>query len=443
MKKLFLTLIAAATIFVANAQEAVTEVVKVDPKAVLEKVEKTKVPTLDPKKNQKGAVWLKHAEALNEAYNINIRNIFIGAEAKQIVATMGAPINATSVPIKEIGGKEYKLYNYPNVDIYFTMDDKVAFFIENNIAYPQALEQEEVALLKAIALDPKLTEKINPMLANLVNNYLLNMQNYFTFRKFAEAIPYAEKAARLQENPIVKDPKFVESYYFAVVCAMQGTDYPSAKRNLEVLIKNNDLRDGETLYYLGVVEDKLENTDAAKRIFEEGVSKFPNNQDILKSLIDLYVRTKEDPSKVIPYIKQAQEKDPQNAVLFIVEGVAYENMKQLQKSIEAYENAIKVDPKSFIAFYNIGYTYSVLADELVPEFNKIDYTNKTLYDQKQKEITNLRIKAIAPLRKAHELNPEDKNAITLLKSIYFTLRDSTPEMMKEFEKFNALYESMK
>lgn len=442
MKKIVLTLIAAATIFAANAQEA-TEVVKVDPKAVLEKVEKTKVPTLDPKKNLKAAVWLKHAEALNEAYNINIRNIFIGAEAQQIVTTMGAPINATSVPIKEIGGKEYKVYNYPNVDIYFSMDDKVAFYIENTIAYPQALEQEEAALLKALSIDPKLAEKINPMLSNLVNNYLLNMQNFFTFRKFAEAIPYAEKAAKLQENPAVKDPKFVESYYFAVVCAMQGTDYASAKRNLEILVKNNDLRDGETLYYLGVVEDKLNNPDGAKRIFEEGVSKFPDNQDILKSLIDLYVRTKEDPSKVIPYIKQAQEKDPKNSVLFIVEGVAYENMKQLDKSIEAYENAIKIDPKSFIAYYNIGYTYSVLADELVPEFNKIDYTNKTLYDQKQKEITDLRIKAIDPLRKAHELNPEDKNAVTLLKSIYFTLRDSSPEMMKEFEKFNALYESMK
>ncbi|MEG0500475.1 MAG: hypothetical protein RR550_05050, partial [Rikenellaceae bacterium] len=225
MKKLFLSLIAAATIFAANAQEA--EVVKVDPKVILEKVEKAKAPTLDSKKNQKAATWFKYAEALNEAYNINIRNIFIGAEAKQIVASMGAPINADKVPIKEIGGKEYKLYNYPNVDVYFTMDDKVAFYIENNVPYPNALEQEEVALLKALSLDPKLKEKIDPMLANLANNYLLCMQNLFTFRNFKDAIPYAEKAARLQENPAVKDPKFLESYYFAVVCAMQGTDYKS------------------------------------------------------------------------------------------------------------------------------------------------------------------------------------------------------------------------
>lgn len=441
MKKLFLSLIAVATLFAANAQEVA--VVKVDPKAILEKVEKAKAPTLDAKKNQKAATWFKYAEALNEAYNINISNIFIGAEAKQIVTTMGAPINADKVPIEKIGDKEYKLYKYPNVDIYFSMDDKVAFYIENNIAYPNALETEEVALLKALSLDPKMAEKINPMLTNLVNNYLLCMQNLFTFKKFKEAIPYAEKAARLQENPAVKDPKFTESYYFAVVCAMQGTEYADAKRNLEVLIKNNDLRDGETLYYLGVVEDKLNNTDAAKRIFEEGVSKFPNNQDILKSLIDLYVRTDEDPSKVIPYIKQAQEKDPKNAVLFIVEGVAYEKMKQLYKSIEAYENAIKIDPTSFIAYYNIGYTYSVLADDLVPEFNKIDYTNKTLYDKKQKEITDLRIKAIDPLKKAHEINPEDANSLMLLKSIYFTMRDSSPEMLKEYEKYNALYEKVK
>lgn len=441
MKKLFLSLIAAASMFAASAQEV--EVAKVDPKVILNKVEKAKATTQDEKKNKKAAPWLKLGEALNEAYNINIKFIFIGAEAKQIVTTMGAPTNGESVPIKEIGGKQYKVYSYPNVDIYFTMEDKVAFYLENNIAYPQALEQEEVALLKALSIDPKLGEKINPMLANLVNNYLLNMQNYFTNKEFSKAIEYAEKAAKLQENPAVKDPKFLESYYFAVVCAMQATDYNAAKKYLSILAKNNDLRGGEVLYYLGVSEDKLGNLDAAKKVFEEGVSKFPDNQDILKSLIDLYVRTKEDPSKVIPYIKQAQEKDPKNAVLYIVEGVAYENMKQLTKSIEAYENAIVADPASFIAYYNIGYTYSVMADDLVPEFNNTDYTNKTLYEQKQKEINDLRIKALAPLIKAHEINPKDINTVTLLKSICFTLRDTSPEMMKDYQKYNAIYESMK
>lgn len=438
MRKVFLSLIAATVLFTASAQES-GEIVKVDPKAILSKVEKAKEPTLDAKKSLKAATWMKYAEALNEAYYINTRNIFIGAEAKQIVTTMGAPINATAIPIKKIGDKEYKVYNYPEVDVYFTMDDKVAFYLEKNIPLPGALELEEMALLKALSLDVKLKEKIDPMLDNVVNNYLLNMQNFFAIRDFKAAITYAEKAAKLQQNPEVADTKFTESYYFAVICAMQATDYAAAKKNLEILLKNNDTRGGEINYYLGVCEDKLGNTDSAKRILEDGVTKFPDNQDILKSLIDLYVRTKEDPSKVIPYIKQAQEKDPKNDALFVVEGIAYENMKQIDKSILAYENAIKVNPSSFIAYYNIGYSYSILADELVPEFNKLDYTNKSVYEKKQKEINDLRIKAIAPLKKANELNPEDKNTVTLLKSIYFTLRDTTPEMMKEYEKYNALY----
>lgn len=443
MKKLLLSLIAVATIFAANAQEANVAAVKVDPKVVLAKVEKAKAPTLDAKKSLKAAPWLKLAEALNEAYYINIREIFIGAEATQIVTKMGNPTNATAIPIEEFSGKQFKVYDYANVNIYFGMDDKVAFFIEKNIPYPNALEQEEVALLKALSLSEKLAEKINPMLKNVVSNYLLNMQNYFTYRKFDKAIEYAEKAAKLQENPAVKDSTFLESYYYAVVCAMQASDYNAAKKYLTILINNNDLRDGEIPYYLGVCEDKLGNTDAAKKIYEEGASKFPDNEDILKSLIDIYIRVKEDPSKVIPYIKQAQEKDPQNAILYIVEGVAYETLEQLNKSIEAYEKAIKIDPTSFIAHYNIGYTYSVLADKLIPEFNKVDYTNKTLYEKKKKEIVDLRTKALGPLRKAHELNKDDKSTITLLKSIYFSLRDDSPELMKEYEKFEALYRSIK
>lgn len=437
MKKLFLSLIALTT-FTIGVNAQVEGVVKVDPKAVLSKVEKAKTAVNDPKKSLKASNWDKYAEALNEAYNINIKYVFVGAEAKQIVATMGAPTNAEAIPMVKVGDKEYKLYKYPNLDIYFSAEDKIVFYIESNVPYPNALELEEVALLKALSLDPKLKEKILPRLTTLVNNYLINMQNMFTYKKFEEAIPYAEKAGKLQSNPEVKDPKFTESYYYAVVCAMQAQKYDSAKKNLNILIENKDYRDGETLYYLGVVEDKLGNTAEARKVFEQGVSLYPNNEDILKSLIDLYIRTDEDPSKVIPYIKQAQQKDPKNSVLFIVEGVAYEKMKQMQKSIEAYENAIKIDPKSFIAHYNIGYTYSVIADELVPEFNKIDYTNKTLYDKKLKEINDYRKMAIEPLLKAHELDPKDQNSVKLLKSIYFTLRDTSPEMMKQYEKFEAL-----
>ena len=441
MKRVILSLVAFMVISVsAMAQTEAIKAQPVNPKVVLEKVEKTKVAINHPKKSLKGANWLKHADALYAAYLINIQSIFISADEKAIVTSMGAP---TSIePVKEVGAKKFKLYIYPNVDIYFSEEGKVVFYIEKNIPYANALEEQEVALLKTISLSPKLVETVKPMLEILVNNYLVSMQNLFTYGKFDEAIVYADKAAKLQQHSVLNDKKFLESYYFGVVCAMQAPNYAKAKENLEILVKNNDFRDGEVLYYLGFSEDKLGNVEGAKSIYEDAISKYPNNQDILNSLIDLYVRTDEDPANIIPYIKLAQTKDPNNAVLYIVEGVAYENLKQLDKSILAYEKAVEIDPKSFNAYYNIGYTYSVLADNLVPEFNKIDYTNKTLYDKKLNEINDYRMKAIAPLEKAYELNPTDINAVTLLKSIFFTFRDSSPEMLKKFEKYTAIYKSL-
>lgn len=438
MKKIILSII-AMTAFVcsSNAQTSGAAIVP-DPKAILSKVEKTKKSTLHPKKSLKAPTWINYAVALNDAYNINILNVYIGAEEEKIITLMGAPTNASSIPVKDIGDKQFKVYEYPNIDIYFSMDNKVSFFIEKNPLYPNALEEQELALLKAISLSDKVLEKTKPMLEHIINNYLILFQNNFTNRDYAAAIPYAEKAAKLQKNPSVNVP-FTESYYYAVLSAMQGKDYASVKKFVNILLENDDNRDGEILYYLAIAEEQLGNVAEAKKTLEKGVSLYPKNQDLIKTLIDVYTRTKEDPAKVIPYIKQAQIQDPANAILFIVEGVAYENIGQLDKSITAYENAIKIDPKSFAAYYNLGYTYSTIADDLVPEFNNIDYRNKTLYNKKLKEINDLRTKAIAPLLKAYEIDPVEENAITLLKSLYFGLRDTSPEMQTNFDKFNALY----
>jgi len=69
---------------------------------------------------------------------------------------MGAPVNANSIPIKEIGNKKFKIYEYPNIDIYFDMENKVSFFIDKKPLLPNMLEDQEFALLKANSLSKKI-----------------------------------------------------------------------------------------------------------------------------------------------------------------------------------------------------------------------------------------------------------------------------------------------
>lgn len=441
MKKLILSLIAVTTMFTAQAQ--VTSATPQDPKVVMSKLEKLKTIVKDEKKATKAANWLKLGDMLSEAYYINIKAIFIGATAETIVGTMGAPTNAESIPYVKFGDKEYLKYEYEKVDVYFNADNTVAFYDEKDVFYPNALEEMEVAYINTINLDPKLKEETTVKLNNIVNCYLLTMQNHLLQLDYAGAITYADKAAQLQSKPEVNDPNLMESYYYASACAMRSEDYVTAKKYLNILIDANDLREGESIYFLAFAEDKLNNTDEAKAQYEKGISMFPENQEILKGLIDIYVRTGEEPSKIIPFIKQGQEADPNNAVLYIIEGVAYENLKQIDKSIEAYKVAIKLDDSSFAAHYNLGYSYTLLADELVEEINAMVAANNPKYTEKRKELDAMKEQALPYLERAYEINNEDFNNITLLKSIYFSLRDNSPEMMEKFQKFNAIYNSMR
>ncbi len=448
MKKLMMSLVALLSMTVAMSQTVspASESAPVDPNFLLKKMGKTKTAADHPKKGTKGATWFKYAEAIKDVYYYNIKHIFVGAEATSIVEKMGQPTNADAIPVETIGSKQLQLYKYPTVDIYMDMDNKVSIYVEHKPLVEDIIFEYEKALLKSVELDPKLKEKVDPMLKNVVSSYLILMQNNLTSKDYPEAIKYADKAAKLQENPAVNDPKSLESYYYAAVCGMQGEIFDVAKKYLLILKEKGDLRDGEVLYYLGYAEDRLGNVEAAKATYEEGIAKFPANQDIMKTLIDIYMRTKEDPSKMIPYIKQAQGSDPKNVGLYIAEGVAYEKMGQVNKSIEAYKVAIGIDPTSFIAYYNLGFSYSILADDIANKINKAISTKGADVDNLDSmyaEMNDVKSKAVPYLLKAHELNPSDINTVTLLRSIFFSLREKSSEMMSNFEKFDAIYKEMK
>ncbi len=435
-----------AALITTSLWAQMTEVAPVDTKALKAKLEKAKEDTNHPKKGTKAATWMKYATAVSNAYYANTRALYVGQEEAKVVEAMKAPLNATAIPIEDLNGKKYKVYKYENVDVYIdATDNKVGIFIDKNPIAPNLLSEYERALLKTLSLDAKQAEKVIPMLGTIVNSHHIDMQNHLAFKRNGEAIAAAVRAAELQKNPALKgvNDKYIESYYYASVCAIQGELFSEAKKYLEILIAEGDLREGEVQYYLGYCESKLGNTDRAKKVYEEAIAKFPGNQNVMESLIQIYIETKEDPSKVIPYIKQAQKGDPNKAALYVAEGVAYEKMGQINKSIEAYEVAVKKDPTNFVAYYNLGYNYSLLADKVVGEINEhISKKRNTDIESLYKKLNDTKKKALPYLTKAHELNKTNRDTVTLLKQIYFSLREESAEMMSNFEKFSALEKSL-
>ena len=82
------------------------------------------------------------------------------------------------------------------------------------------------------------------------------------------------------------------------------------------------------------------------------------------------------------------------------------------------------------------------ADNMTTEFNGKSFTSREERDAEMAKLNAEYAKALAPLEKAHSINPEEPITVELLKSLYFRLRDESPEMMDNFNKYNELVKSM-
>ena len=436
MKKLLVSILFAALALSAGAQ-------KVNEQSLLNNVKKAEANLQDPKKNVKPAFWVALARANHEIATANLKGLYIEMPVADMLMLLGQPTNASAVPVVTIEGESFKKYVYPNIDVYLDENDKVAAFTETKVLKADALAEEEAALRKALALNPKsLEEDILTMMNGMITVYMSKGQNCYLLLDYSGSAENYYRAGMLQKDPMINEDSANETLYFAAVAAIQGLNPKLAEPILDVLMEDKFYKNGEVVYYTAVIKDQLGKKDEAEKIYLMGVENYPEMNKILNALVSFYIANGEDPNKVIPYITRAQEKDPNNAVLYIAEGLAYESLNDKDKALAAYMKAIDVKPDYFDALYNAGLTLYKRSSTAAEELGAIDPTNKTEFDSKLKEVDDLQMEAMGLLERAHAAKPTDKNTVEVLKAIYFRFRDKSDEMKANYEKYNELFKTM-
>lgn len=440
MKRLFLSL--ALAVMTLSSSTAAFAQQRANTDALLSKLEKNTGDTQDAKKGAKASTWLTRGDLLYQIATANVGPAYEGMTEQEAVLLLGRPTNAAEVPIEEIGGKEYKKYVYDGLDVYFDAETgKAAFWKETKTTMENALGEAVKAYEKAAQLDPKVKDKAKDALVRIINQYKIDGQNLYAFSDFKGASEAFAQAGAISESPLVNQPDY-EILYFAGVAACQGEEYQASIDYLEKALKGNYTGEGMIYYYLAYDKSKLDDKAGAEAALLEGVQKYPANQTLLEGLISHYIANNDDPSKVIPYIKKAQENDPDNVIMYVAEGVAYESMKDYPKAEAAYQKAIEMKPDFFDPIYNLGLLYNLQGEEAVQELRTIDYTNQQAYTEKENEAIDYFKKSVALFEKAHELKPDDANTIQLARTLYFRLRDEGPEMQAGYDKYDALQKQL-
>ena len=118
-----------------------------------------------------------------------------------------------------------------------------------------------------------------------------------------------------------------------------------------------DRENAEVYNLIGLLKLQQNDVDCSIEYIEHAIQIKPCEY-FYETLFQAYIRSC-DYEKIIACEKDILEKYPKNFSLMFNIAMAYKNLNQNKKSIEFYDRALKIDPTSYQAWFNLSHLYSV------------------------------------------------------------------------------------
>ncbi len=291
-----------------------------------------------------------------------------------------------------------------------------------------------MGLKKAKALDTsskrkKVTKEADEYIKKLSAVFYARGAKVFKQQNYDRAIEYFKDAFQVSKQL----GSFDTTAAFNVgITGVLGKEPKVAVEYLKKCV-NANFKEPKVFIYYNRALQQIGDTAKAESVIKLGRSRFPGNLSLLLEQAQLYLE-RGQARKLISSLKEAIAKkpgNPANANFNFLIGKSYDDMGIKDTAAMYYENAIKINPKFFEAYYNIGAIFVNKAAKLQKEANNLPLSKTKKYNTLNNEASaNLR-KAIPWLEKALAINPNDKPTISGLKEAYARLKmkDKLKELM--------------
>ena len=341
---------------------------------------------------------------------------------------------------EEFNGVPYTVDKYDDKTLYYDETGKLAAWIITKPAVEgvDILDEAFKAFSKANELDTKGVQKkvLTESFKGVHSRYMNDGMSYYTIGNNAEASKKFEAAARVAAHPVLGLTDSTMVYYAAVTATLAG-DAPRAAKFFEECVSIDYVQDGDVFASLADCYKKGGDTAKAMETLNAGFLKYPLSQSILVGLINIYMETNEEPSKLVELLKTAQSNEPNNPSLYYAEGNVYVKLQDYPKAIEAYQKSAQIDATYFWAPFSEGKTYYDWAVDIQNQANL--EADDAKYNELLKQLDETLKSSLAPLEKAFSLTDDAElqaYVAELLKNVYFRFRDDAPEYQANYEKYN-------
>jgi len=409
---------------------------------VIKSVQKAEVLSQNSKKATKATTWIKLGQAYIDAYNQPINGLRLGApqvETKLILRDQ----KVLNSEVKTLNEKQFTVDTYNDKTLYYSKSGVLAAIkITKPVMDIDFLQKARFAFNKAIELDKdgKKADDIVKGLTSLKSLYVdYEAMGAYAIGDVKTACKYFEASLPLSDNPVVNKIDSTMTYYTAVTAQIAG-DKDKAIEYYNKCIDLGYYQNGDVFSSLSDLYKKEGNNEKAKTLLSDGFKKFPKSQSILVSLINIYLETNDDPSKILTLIHTAQANEPNNASLHYAEGNVYKNLGDLDNAFKCYEKSYTIDSTYVFGVYTIGTTYFDKAIDIQGKMDKLDINDVDGYNKLNKEFETDLKNAINPFERAFNAAKDKDFKISIadgLKQIYFRFRTESEDYMNAYEKYDA------
>lgn len=430
MKKLFL-----AVVLLISTQAAFSQ-------AFSKKIESSDNSIQDPKKMEQPKTWIARAQLFQDIAEAPIKGLWAGMSEMEYNLLSAELGKATSTATETIGGQQYDVKVYDDKKVFFDVNKVVAFWDITSYATPNPLKKAYEAYEQAIKLDvdKKNSKKIAAGLERLSGQAKNQGSNDFQMGRMKEALDNFALSLDCSSDPLIGKSDSVILYYAGVI-ASDLKEYDKAEKYFRKAIEINYVKDGDVFSHLGQILLNEQKQEDALKVLQEGLTKHPENQDIIISLINAYMTVGRDPKEILPLLHQAQKAQPQNASLYFAEAQLYEKTNDMAKAAEFYTKSTEIDAKYFYGYYALGILLFNQGVKFQDDANGVDLSNNAEYERLMALSNEYFEKALNPFLKAYELNKTEKSVLQALKDIYFRFRSKSPEFEANATKFKELYDN--
>lgn len=403
--------------------------------SVLKKIEKLEADSKDSRRSTRPTTWIDLGKAYVEANDIYSKNLFYSMDKNSVINSYGQPLQTSP---ETVGAFTYEKLTYPDVDVY-VYEGNVVYWIPKKELIANSLQKASEAFSKAYSLDNSTKNMVivAQELSAVADSYKQTGANFYTAEQY---IPAANNFLAAF-NVLAMDP--VNMYdsltlFNAGFTSVAGGDNANGVKYLTELLSKGFENEGEVYFYLIHGYTAMGNLDEAKKMANLGISKYPTNTGLVDAATNVYVEAGEDPTTILPYIRQAVAADPNNAELHAGLGRVLDKMDDIDGAIVEFQKALSLEPDNYAHNYNTALMMIKKANIADVELRDNPGTSQADFNARLANVNAQYEKALAPLEKSHAANPREKSTVELLKNLYFRLREIKPEYMQNYEKYDAL-----